>query len=93
MPSYESRQREKGEPVLATKETPIRKSILHEEQTLTQRAIERLPADEREAIVATFFDGVDRLEVAEQMGIEINELDTILNRAYQKLARELKELK
>jgi DNA-directed RNA polymerase specialized sigma24 family protein len=84
---------EKGQKqITGTTETPLSESMRHEQQTLTQRAIERLPIEEKEAIIATFIEGADRLQVAERMGIEINELEKILNQAYQKLARELRGL-
>jgi RNA polymerase sigma factor (sigma-70 family) len=90
--AIESRSEKGHKQIAGITETPLKELVRTEQQTLTQQAIERLPIEEKEAIIATFIEGANRLEVAEQMGVDVNKLDQILNRAYKQLARELRGL-
>lgn len=85
--SFDPRKRER---VVAIKGEPLSMAIENERKQKVQEAILNLDSDEALAITTTFFEGLDYPTTAVKMGITVEELDTTLNQAYQKLARELK---
>lgn len=56
-------------------------------------ACERLPPDEREAVIAVFFEGQTHKDAAEALGIPLGSLKTRMHRAFGRLREEFGDLR
>ncbi|MDZ4256413.1 MAG: hypothetical protein U1C71_02315, partial [archaeon] len=84
---------EKGEKLIAgTTKTPQSEAIERERKEQVEIAIQRLKPEEAEAITSTFFEGNDLSTTAENMGITLTQLNKILDNAYRKLVKELRNI-
>ncbi|MDP2666896.1 MAG: hypothetical protein Q8P05_05360 [Candidatus Diapherotrites archaeon] len=87
--TYDFRTEER---VAGTTKTPQSEAIERERKTQVEKGIAKLQPEESEAITSTFFEGNDYPTTAENMAITLPELNEILDRAYRKLAKELRDL-
>ncbi|MGI9028648.1 MAG: RNA polymerase sigma factor [Ilumatobacteraceae bacterium] len=57
-----------------------------------RRAVDQLPADEREVVRMTWFDGLSHPEVAERLGVPVGTVKSRSHRAHRRLAALLAHL-
>lgn len=74
---------------LGTIETPASKAIEREQKERVSSAIKSLPLAERDAIISTFFEGESHESAAKKLGMNVAQLNNLLNSGYKILANKL----
>lgn len=80
------------EGLVADRETPSQRAVLHEDLGLLDRALARLAAPQRDLIVRAHLRGESRQDMAAQLGTTPTTLRKMLMRAMVRLAGELDRL-
>jgi len=71
--------------------TPSQKCVRIEQQGLLMKALERLPAEQRDALRMHFLEGLPSKEIARRLGKEDVTVRVMISRCVQKLRRQLIE--
>ncbi|CAA9354430.1 MAG: hypothetical protein AVDCRST_MAG68-3931 [uncultured Gemmatimonadetes bacterium] len=69
--------------------SPLREAEESERRELIQRAVSRLPDEQRSVVRLTFFDGLSQTEIASALGVPLGTVKTRVRLAFAKLRASL----
>ena len=81
-----------GQPVSVMEENPLAWLLADEERQLVRRAIENLRPKDRELLLLKYTEEWTCRELADRLGIRISAVETRLDRARQRMRKELARL-
>lgn len=73
--------------------TPLSEQEAADDRTAVLNALNSIPADQREALVLAYYEGLSQSEIADQLGIPLGTIKTRMRQGMIKLQRLLGELR
>ena len=87
--THDDHSNEERELPFAVEETPPQDYLEEDQCEIVEDAIEKLPTDQRVALVLYHFEDLDYLEIAKQLGVSLGKVKTDIHRARAALKKKL----